>query len=147
MINIYHTRKILTDISCVGSFEFMDEKYYVLEDPPRDEKIKGITGIPCGVYELKIKEVVTPLTQVYRDRYDWFEYHIEITDVKTHKCVYQHIGNYAENSDGCQLIGLGKAKDMVTNSTKGFKRYYQNLYPILKKGEERVYLHVEECFE
>lgn len=145
MITIYHTRTKNTDKSCLGEFEFDGEKYYTLEDCVRDKKIKHITAIPEGSYTLGLKKVVTPLTQIYRNKYTWFEWHIEIQDVEGYDSVYQHIGNYPKDTDGCQLIGDSHGEDAVWNSTKTFEKYYKKIVPIIESGEE-VILVIDNCF-
>ena len=141
---IHQERFKNTSNSCIGKFVFDGETYYTLEDPVREKKIKHVTAIDCGVYELRIKRVVTPLTQVYRNRYKWFDYHIEILNVPNYSSVYQHIGNYPKDTDGCQLIGSHYQEDMVTNSTKTFKKYYEKVTALLKNGD-RVFINIEEC--
>jgi len=127
-------------------FEKLDNKKlvfqnYILEDEGRAEKVAGETRIDAGFYELKIQQVVTPLTEKYRKKYPWFENHIEITGLKRHKSVYCHIGNSDEDTDGCPLFGdvadnntLGPGS--VTNSTIAFKRWYERVYPHLKSGKK-----------
>lgn len=112
---------------------------YILEDEHRAKKVRGETRVDAGVWELKIQELVTPLTQKYRDKYPWFENHIEITGLPRHTSVYLHIGNDDDDTDGCPLFG-----DMVSNntvdagkvtySTQAFKRWYLKVYPHLKSG-------------
>lgn len=114
---------------------------YMLEDEPREVKLAGETRIDAGFYELKIQELETPLTLKYRKRYTWFENHIEITGLKRHKCVYLHIGNTDEDTDGCPLFGDVADNNMigpgsVSQSTIAFKRWYEKVYPHLKSGKK-----------
>ena len=49
-----------------------------LEDESRVDKVSKETRLRAGVWELKIRAVESKLTVKYRNRYDWFEYFIEI---------------------------------------------------------------------
>ncbi len=121
---------------------------FVIEDIPRDTKVKGKTRITAGRYPLKLKEAITPLTLRYRQRYGWFDKHIELQDVPGFSNVYIHIGNFAEDTDGCQVIGLDltihKGSYANKQSTKCYKAFYQKVYDALKAGEEVYYTIIDE---
>ena len=145
--NINHIRKFQTENSCISDV-FCKELsffYHGLEDPVRDVKIKGITAFSEGVHELKINKTLTPLTKKYRAKYDWFKFFIEITGLTTHKSVYIHIGNKAEDSEGCLLLGMTRSKDFIGNSTVATKAFYEAVYNRLENGD-RFFLHTENCF-
>jgi hypothetical protein len=114
---------------------------YILEDEFRDVKVSGETRIAAGFYELKIREELTPLTEKYRKKYPWFQYHIEVTNIKNFKGVYCHIGNTDEDTDGCLIFGDNADNNMigpgsVSNSTASFKRWYERVYEHLaNKGK------------
>lgn len=149
VINIYQERKFLTDLSTTGDFYCHDPMFHYscLEDPVRDEKIAKVTAIPEGVYRLKIKRVDTPLTLVYRNKYPWFKFHIEITGVPGFKpVVYIHVGNKPGDTDGCVLLGMGKKKDWVSSSLDAFKDFYEKMYGLIENEENEVYLHIDNCF-
>lgn len=147
MKNIYQIRKFNTDKSCTGDFYSKDIgfHYACLEDPVRDEKIPKITAFQEGVYKLGIREVESPLTLKYRDRFDWFEFHIEIQGVPEYKYLYIHVMNTAEDSDGCVGIGMSRGKDRINSSVSAYTDFYERVYPLLKSGE-KIWLHVENCF-
>ena len=48
---------------------------HTLEDTERSKKMHGQTAIPVGRYEVEKLKVLTPLTQRYRDRFNWFDWH------------------------------------------------------------------------
>ncbi len=50
--------------------------------------------------------------------------------------IEQHPGNIAEHTEGCQLPGLSKTKDMVMRSTDAFILLLKNYVPAWKRGEE-----------
>lgn len=112
---------------------------YTLEDEQRVDKLKGETRIPAGFYELKIRKEETPLTLKYRAKYNWFQNHIEITNVNGFKGVYIHIGNNDENTDGCILLGDNADNNnigygSISNSTQAFSRWYKKVFDYLDGG-------------
>lgn len=104
---------------------------YLLEDEYRSVKVKGETRIPAGRYEIKKRMEVTPLTERYRKKFQWFDFHLELQDVPNFNNVYIHIGNYERDTDGCLLVGNGTLYDPVrqiatlTNSTACYKSLYK----------------------
>ena len=116
---------------------FVDGEFecFVLEDESRDVKVKGETRIPCGSYDIKKRKVLSGLTKKYRAKFDWFDYHFEIQDVKNFNYVYLHIGNDTSNSDGCLLLNDGiksnahglSQNNNGSSSTSAFKRLYQKM--------------------
>ena len=50
-----------------------------------------------------------------------------------------HIGNTAEDSSGCILVGQNKAVGKVLNSTETFKK----LYAILREADDNIYITIE----
>jgi len=115
---------------------------FTLEDEHRDVKVKSETRIPAGKYRLRQRIDITPLTQKYRARYDWFNLHIEITDVPNFTSVYIHIGNTDDSSAGCILIGdsainnqlKGQESGFIGHSTQAFKRIYGIINKALSDG-------------
>lgn len=123
----------------VGLFYIDGEQVgYTLEDPLRDEKVKGITAIPDGTYKIGLKEFETPLTLRYRERFKtFFDYHLEIKDVPNFTDIYIHIGNTEEDSYGCPLLGLGITYNRkLTYSTLAFMRVYPVIRQALRDGRE-----------
>jgi hypothetical protein len=98
---------------------------YTLEDEFRQEKIRGETRIPSGEYEIKFRKVLSPATERYRDKFDWFTYHVELQDVPNFQYVYIHIGNDDDDSDGCILVGeQADSKNFkIWKSTQAFKKH------------------------
>jgi len=128
------------------SYILYDGKLYAygLEDEYRGEKVAGETRIGCGMYQLGIKEEITPKTISYRNRYTWFDKHIEVKDVENFTNVYVHVGNFEDNTDGCLLVGdcpnvNTLQRGAVLHSVTNFKRFYQFVYPLLRDNE-KVYI-------
>ncbi|MDO6436134.1 DUF5675 family protein [Cyclobacterium sp. 1_MG-2023] len=120
---------------------FIEKKFfaYTLEDTHRDEKIPGGTRIPEGYYKLGINENLSPLTQRYRNRFNWFKYHIEIKDIPNYDKVYVHIGNTHKDTEGCILIADGvnaaNPEKMILQSQKAYERFYKIVYPKINQNE------------
>ena len=115
---------------------------YTLEDEKRLIKVPGETAIPAGSYDIVIREVLSPLTKRYRDKFAWFEYHLMLVGVPNFQYVYIHIGNNDDHTDGCLLVG-GSINDegFLGQSTKAFERLYKKLYESLKRGDKaKIYI-------
>ena len=116
---------------------------FVIEDEHREVKVKGETRIPAGAYKLGIRKDITPMTQKYRDKYYWFDKHIELLDVPNFTGVYIHIGNFENNTEGCQIIGFdastSRGEFRNKQSTLMFKMLYEKLYPLLENGANIYY--------
>lgn len=120
---------------------FVNGKFWcdVLEDEFREKKVKGETRIPEGNYKLGIRKADTPLTIKYRQRYDWFKYHIEILNVKDFSGIYLHPGRHEGHTDGCPLIGNRITnnryeKALLSDDIRPWKELYLLLYDYLEKG-------------
>jgi Ca2+/Na+ antiporter len=121
---------------------FLQGKFfaYTLEDTHQDEKIRGNTRIPEGVYPLELNRNVTGLTQTYRNRFPWFDFHVEIKNIPDFSLVYIHIGNTNVDTMGCILIADGvnaaDTQKMITHSRKAFERFYKTIHPLLNSGRK-----------
>jgi len=112
---------------------------HILEDEYRESKVPGETRIPNGIYELELRRVLSPMTERYRGRFDWFTWHIQIMGVPTHDYCYLHIGNTDDDTDGCPLTGdsvnNNQVEDgLISQSTRSFRRLYERLYPQMDAG-------------
>ncbi len=114
---------------------------YTLEDEHRNTKVAGHTRIPKGTYQLQFRQVTSPLTRRYRDRYPWFSWHIELQAVPNFRHVYMHVGNTDADTQGCILVG-DTANDntlkqgFIGESRKAFEMLYKKLQPALNRREE-----------
>lgn len=127
------------------------EKYprsFICEDEYRSVKVAGETRIPEGRYRLRLRKVESGLTLAYRKRYPWFTWHIELIDVPGFNYVYIHVGNSAKDTDACLLMAdtcdlSPPNKDgFVGESVPAFKRFYEEVTPILENDEERVFVDI-----
>jgi len=117
------------DENSTDSILLLDGEYFcsVVENPWMDNQ-RSISSIPDGSYVVKKLEMVTPLTEKYRERFSWFDYHFEITDVADRHGIYLHIGNTSSDVSGCLAVGTHPVKkNFVSNSIKTFTRLYEIL--------------------
>lgn len=119
---------------------------YTLEDEARAVKVAGETRIRAGRYELKLRQEPTPLTQKYRARFSWFEWHVEVMDVLGFTNVYVHIGNDDDDTNGCVLLGDVANNNRINTgfigeSAPAYERWYKDTLAHLKHGG-RAWLHV-----
>lgn len=121
---------------------------YTIEDEYRSEKVSKETRIPAAFYELKLRKELTPLTIKYRKRFNWFTYHIEVTNVHNFTGVYIHVGNTDDDSAGCILVGdnadnntLGAGS--ISNSLQAYTRIYQQIVSQLEGGN-KVHLEIRD---
>lgn len=119
---------------------------FTIEDEKRDVKVEGETRIPAGTYEVKLREVVSPLTKKYRSKFKWFDWHLEIQDVPDFNWVYIHLGNFESNTDGCLLVNKGvnivDGQWVGSNSTQAFEEVYKLMREDLNQG--RVYIFISD---
>lgn len=141
------TRLNYNDKSTLGVLWSIDETFrcFTVEDTYREEKVKSVTRIPEGRYEIKLRKVLSGKTKQYRARYPWFEWHLELQDVPDFEYVYIHIGNTAADSDGCILLGESAIPQdgqwFTGNSTKTFKDFYLEVVALLEKGD-KVFIEI-----
>jgi len=148
-MKVENKRVAHTEKSTLGILSINDKIVgFVLEDEPREVKIKGQTRIPAGEYEIKFRKSLTPLTAKYRKKFDWFTYHLELQNVPNFTGIYIHIGNYETDTDGCQLVGKGASihfnNYMILNSTVMFRKIYKIISDELKKGNRVTYKIVND---
>lgn len=112
---------------------YIDGEYFcdTIEDKVRDlangeKKVYGKTAIPYGTYDVTLK-VQSPK---YKDRAQYKfcnGYLPRLLNVPGFEGVLIHIGNTAEDSAGCILVGENKVAGKVINSTSTFHKLYKKL--------------------
>jgi len=119
---------------------------WTLEDEHRDKKVNGETRIPSGTYNVDFNPNLTGLTQKYRNKYDWFKWHIHVQDVPEFSGVYIHVGNTERNTEGCLLLGDMRSYGRtltISNSVRAYKRFYKILETAIE-GETRVTIEIKD---
>lgn len=98
-------------------------------------KVYGHTAIPTGEYEVSLEYP----SSTFRNR-SWAKfcdgYLPRIMNVKGFSGVLIHVGNTAEDSLGCVIVGENKAKGKVLNSANTFHK----LYDVLKYARDKITL-------
>ena len=138
-------RRIAHDTKSTSGYILLDGVFlcFSMEDAFNKPKIDGKTRIPAGKYFVDWKKEPTPLIIRYRQRYDYFQWHLEVKDVPNFSHVYIHVGNTHEHTDGCILVGdslvnQGTQSDFMGNSRQAFNRVYNKLVTLLNNNEQLI---------
>lgn len=116
---------------------FLRNKFfaYTLEDTHRDEKVRGKTRIPPGIYSIGYSPVDpanSRITRDYlRDFQPWFTRHIHLQNVPGFEGIYIHVGNNHQHTDGCLLIADGVTAGISQKSLRDSRNAYQRFYKII----------------
>lgn len=122
-------RNELTARSTIGELH-VDGKFecYTLEDAVRPVKIKGVTAIPAGVYE-----VVVNFSQRFQRPLPL------LLGVPNFDGVRIHAGNTDADTEGCLLVGKSKAADFIGGSRAAFDA----LFPKIQHAAMREKIFIE----
>jgi hypothetical protein len=123
-------RTDLTSQSTVGEL-YVDGKFecYTLEDVVRPVKIKGMTAISAGVYEVVIShsarfQRLLPL----------------LLNVPNFDGIRIHAGNTAADTEGCLLVGQGKASNAISGSRNAFNALFAKLQAAAAR--EKIFIEI-----
>lgn len=102
---------------------------YIMEDILRDVKIKGITAIPRGLYDV----VVTMSNRFKRPL-------PILLNVPNYEGIRIHSGNTSLNTEGCLLPGMRlgslNGRRAVLDSKTAFNKLFDKINIALSKGEK-----------
>jgi len=122
-------RKTLTARSTIGELH-LDGQFecYTLEDCVRPVKIKGMTAIPAGSYEVVINfsarfQRLLPL----------------LLNVPNYDGVRIHVGNTDADTEGCLLVGQTQSADFIGKSRAAF----DTLFPKLQAAAAREKIFID----
>lgn len=120
------TRTTRTSKSTIGRLAIDGTDFcWTLEDTVRTgPKVWGQTAIPAGTYKVLLTESprfkrILPL----------------LVNVPEFDGVRIHPGNKPEDTDGCILVGLGRADDFITDSRAAFDVLFARLQAAAARGE------------
>jgi hypothetical protein len=118
-------RKEFTEISTIGDL-LIDGKFYcyTLEDMYREKKIKGVTAIPYGRYE-----VIINFSNRFKKPMPL------LLNVKGFDGIRIHSLNTSDQTEGCIGVGFTKSKDFIGNSKSAFNQFMPKLRTGLKQGK------------
>lgn len=124
-------RETFTETSTIGKLFIGDVFHaFVLEDKVREQKIKSVTAIPKGRYEIAI---------TYSNRFK--QLMPLLLNVPNFEGVRIHWGNYSTDSDGCLLVGTTKGVDMIGNSRLAYSKLLKLLQDAIKK--EKIFITIQ----
>ena len=141
-------RKIKADTYTIGELYVNNNLFCnTLEDKDRglsdnmsleeikNKKVYGQTAIPKGTYEITLDVV----SHKFKDR-TWAKFCEgklpRLINVKGYEGVLIHVGNRAEDTLGCILVGQNATSGFLNNSTETFKKLYLLLQDSKNKGEK-----------
>lgn len=136
-----------TGIHTVGLLECGRRVFTTLEDAGHDRKIKGQTRIPAGTYDLQLR-TTSPMASRYRKRFgEDHEGMIWLQNVPQFDFVYLHLGNVAEDTEGCILVGktMEPVRGFIGDSVKAYEELYPPIMEALKRND-KVTLRIEDSF-
>lgn len=148
-IHLYLNVEIMGDFSRCSVMQGLNKNGYSFVTNARKQ-------IQFGTYELVLQTAETELTKKYRERFDWFDYHL-MMKVEGRTGLYFHIGNDWYESDGCELIGLfatstiGKSVEhgdkgelicRALSSAVAYEQFYKTIRPWLDDDDKKVYIHI-----
>tara|TARA_R110000764_G_scaffold59635_1_gene128616 strand:+ start:118 stop:657 length:540 start_codon:yes stop_codon:yes gene_type:complete len=108
-VSLLLIRDIFTDTSTIGKLFLNGESFCNTLELPWKENKRSISCIPSGEYKARIR---LPRESSSRDYV-----HLLVQDVKDRSYILVHIGNRAEDTRGCILVGQTVKQDFVGNST------------------------------
>ena len=115
---------VIGELYVNGTFEC-----FTCEDIERPVKLKGVTAIPRGNYEVVITfsdRFKTPLPL--------------LLNVPNYDGVRIHTGNTSLDTEGCILPGAGKTKNSVTQSRVAFTALFAKLNAAAQR--EKIFLEI-----
>lgn len=123
-------RETFTEESTIGKL-FINGVFhcFTLEDKVRDIKIKNVTAIPKGRYEIVINfsnrfKQLMPL----------------LLSVPNYEGVRIHWGNYSKDTEGCILVGSTQSVNMIGNSRLQYSKLLKLLQEAIKK--EKIFIEI-----
>lgn len=123
-------RETFTEDSTIGKLYVNGAFHcFTLEDKVREVKIKSITAIPKGKYEVAI---------TYSNRFQ--QLMPLLINVPNFEGVRIHWGNYSKDTDGCILVGTTKGVNMIGNSRTAYTKLLTLLKQALKK--EKIFIEI-----
>ena len=108
---------------------------FTLERPDMDNQ-QRISCIPIGRYNMVLRKEVTEMTTKYRNKYDYFTWHLMLEKVKGRSGIYIHVGNSINDSYGCILVGEQvNSIHFLSSSRKAYKPFYAKVTAAIERGE------------
>lgn len=114
---------------------------YTLEDEERAFKVAGETRIPANRYRIKLRTDGGQHEKYSRRFPTMHKGMLHITDVPNFRWIQIHIGNDADATEGCLLVGdeannNNIRQGFIKESENAYRRIYPPIAKALEKGEE-----------
>jgi len=111
---------------------------YTLEDTYRQQKVRGVTRIPSGIYRVTLR-TAGGMHSRYSQRFDYHRGMLWIRNIPDYEWVYFHIGNYAKDTQGCPLVGRDwiinqYGERMITYSRVTYEAFYKKVVDTAQNG-------------
>ena len=122
------------------TIEDKDRGLYQKQDIQELRKIKvpSKTAIPTGIYKISLS-IVSPKFSAKKIYQEICKGKVpRLLNVPGYEGVLIHIGNTAEDSAGCILVGQNKVVGKVINSTETFRKLYAKI-----KGQNNLTIEVK----
>lgn len=121
------------------TIEDKDRGLYQKQDIQELKKIKvpSKTAIPTGIYKISLN-IVSPKYSTKKIYQEICKGKVpRLLNVPGYEGVLIHIGNTAEDSAGCILVGQNKVVGKVINSTETFRKLYNKI-----KGQNNLAIEI-----
>ncbi len=122
------------------TIEDKDRGLYQKQDIQELKKIKvpSKTAIPTGIYKISLS-IVSPKYSTKKIYQEICKGKVpRLLNVPGYEGVLIHIGNTAEDSAGCILVGQNKVVGKVINSTETFRKLYSKI-----KGQNNLTIEIK----
>ena len=131
---------------CTLGWMFIDDVFecYTLEDVGRKIKIWGKTRIPAGTYKIKLRKTGR-FHNKYMSRFSSFHKGmLHVQKVLNFKYILIHVGNTAEDTAGCLLVGERIRENMILDSTSAYTKMYKKVIYAMQLDEEVTITYIDE---
>ena len=112
-----------SEISCASSLTLRTKRefptMFIIEDPARITKIKGVTRIPRLIYE-SYKRYDGRFYTSYKSRFG-HQFVWQLANVPNFTGIIPHIGNTAKDTRGCPLTNFGIKYDHINDQWLGIQ--------------------------
>ena len=124
-------RDQLSSKSSIGTLS-IDGKFecFTLEDAVRPVKIKGLTAVPYGAYEVIISWSARFSRQLPL-----------LLDVPHFDGIRIHAGNTDADTEGCILVGQSRTRDKISKSKAALSALFEKLEAASKT--EKIFISIE----
>jgi len=126
-----------TGVSTTGKFTVDGLEYVTIEDTFRAIKVAGVTRIPSGTYEVKLKTTGKHHGDYGRKFPDFHKGMLWLQNVPDFTDILIHLGNRASDSAGCIIIGSQiDSDDFISGSTRAYIQFYKHVSKAILAGEK-----------